>query len=184
MTAVLTPATLPAVPSALAKLGIGLHPQDSDSLPFLVHLFIQTRWDELAGSGWPDQQKSAFLTQQFTFTDLHYTQYYPQAARGIITQGAQPIGRLFLDALPGELRIVDIALLPAHRSHGIGTALISAVLEQAWTRGEVITIHVEMFNRARQLYRRLGFVDIGGDEVYRKMELRPSNCRSTESSVS
>jgi ribosomal protein S18 acetylase RimI-like enzyme len=174
MTNVLTPATLPDVPKSLTISDIGLRLQDSDDMSFLANLFIQNRWDELVDSGWPDQQKTVFLEQQFNFQTLHYTRYYPDAARGIITQDAAPIGRLYLYALAAELRIVDISLLPTHHSQGIGTAMMSAVLEHAARRGELLTIHVEVFNRAQQLYRRLGFVDVGGDQVYRKMVCRPA----------
>lgn len=173
MTAAATPATLPAVPIALVDRGITLEEQNAASAGFLLRLYLQTRWDELAGTHWPDEQKAGFLTQQFTFQDLHYSRHYPAAARGVIMRCSQPIGRLYLYALPGELRIVDIALLPAQRSQGIGTALLGAVLQHAWARGEAVTIHVEAFNRARALYSRLGFVEVGGDQVYRKMECRP-----------
>lgn len=173
MTAATIRAALPEVPPALAALGIAMQEPNEASSAFLLHLYTQTRWDELASTDWPDEQKMAFLEQQFTFQDLHYTKYYPSAARGIITRCSHPIGRLYLYALPGELRIVDIALLPAQRSQGIGTALLGAVLQEAWIRGETVTIHVEAFNPARELYSRLGFVDIGGDQVYRKMECRP-----------
>lgn len=179
MTTSATLATLPSVPTALTALGIGLQEQTGASSAFLLQLYMQTRWSELAGTYWPDEQKAAFLRQQFTFQDIHYARYYPTAARGIITRSSQPIGRLLLYALPGELRIVDIALLPSQRSQGIGTALISAVSEQALARGETVTIHVEAFNRARELYSRLGFIDVGGDQVYRKMECRPGNMTGT-----
>ena len=174
MSAVLTPAALPAVPESLATFGVGLRPEDNDSLPFLTQLFIQNRWHELAGSDWSDQQKSAFLEQQFNFQNLHYTRYYPDAARGIITLDDSPIGRLYLYALPGELRLVDISILPAYHSQGIGTALLGAALDYAGTRGDLLTIHVEASNRAQQLYRRMGFSDVGGDQVYRKMACRPA----------
>lgn len=167
-------AALPPVPAGIAARGIELRTESSADREFLTELFIQTRWAELQPTTWTDQQKLAFLVQQFTFQDAHYTRHYEGAARGIITRNAEPIGRLYLYALPGELRMVDIALLSAHRSQGIGAALIAAVLEEGQYRGDVVTIHVEAFNRARQLYQRLGFIDVGGDSIYRKMAWRPA----------
>jgi GNAT superfamily N-acetyltransferase len=163
-------APLPAIPATLASRAIDLRAESSTDRAFLVELFIQTRWEELQPTAWSQEQKVAFLTQQFGFQDAHYTRHYQGTARGIVTQNDEPIGRLYLYSLPGELRMVDIALLSTHRSHGIGAALIVAVLEQARGRGEVVTIHVEAFNRARNLYQRLGFIDVGGDAIYRKMQ--------------
>ena len=75
MTASIESVTLPAVPDELAQRGIRLQPQDEASRSFQLHLFVQTRWDELAASGWPDEQKQQFLAQQFTFQDFHYSRY-------------------------------------------------------------------------------------------------------------
>jgi GNAT superfamily N-acetyltransferase len=165
-------AVLPEIPAALTRRGIAMHLRSGDSTPFLTHLFIQTRWQELANAGWTDPQKIAFLTQQFGFQDLHYTRHYAGAASGIITQYGEPIGRLLLFAMPGELRIVDIALLPTHCNQGIGAALLEAVLGQARRRNDAVTIHVEALNPAHRLYTRLGFTDIGGNEIHRKMAWR------------
>ncbi len=166
----LSPATLPTIPAALAARAIGLRIESRADRPFLLELFIQTRWDELQPTAWPDEQKAAFLTQQFGFQDTHYTRHYQGAARGIITHDSAPVGRLYLHALPGELRMVDIALLATHRAQGIGAALITAVLEQGQACNVPVTIHVEAFNRARSLYERLGFIDVGGDDIYRRMQ--------------
>ena len=165
---------LPPVPLRLAERGIGLRPATEGDGPFLGFLYASTRWEELAPSGWPTAEKTAFLLQQYRLQDAHYTRYYPGAGRGIITAEGEPVGRLWLCAMPGELRIVDVSLLPSHRSRGIGTALLEAVFDLAREVGSAVTIHVEAFNPARHLYDRLGFVEVGGDEVYRKMEWRPA----------
>lgn len=167
-------AALPSIPAAVAARGIALRPESTTDRDFLSELFVQTRWEQLQPTTWTDQQKVAFLVQQFTFQDAHYTRHYEGAARGIITRNAETIGRLYLYALQGELRMVDISLLSVHRSQGIGAALIAAVLDEGQCRGNVVTLHVEAFNRARHLYQRLGFIDVGGDSIYRKMAWRPA----------
>lgn len=163
---------LPRVPPALVEQGIGLRAEESEDGPFLTRLYLQNRWEELAPTGWPDARKAAFLTQQSGWQHDHYRRHYVGAAWGIVTKDGEPIGRLYLHAMPGELRIVDILLLPAHRGRGIGGALIEAVFASARVRGDAVTIHVEVFNPARRLYERLGFVEAGGGDIYRKMEWR------------
>lgn len=168
------PATLPPLPPELAALGMALRHEGEGDKPFLARLYVSTRWEELALSGWSDEQKAAFLLQQFGFQDLHYTRYYPGAVRAILLDREEPVGRLYLSGMADELRIVDVSILPSHRGRGIGTALLRTVFEQGRERRQPVTIHVEVFNTgARRLYDRLGFVEVGGDGVHRKMAWRP-----------
>jgi ribosomal protein S18 acetylase RimI-like enzyme len=84
-----------------------------------------------------------------------------------------PAGRLYVDRRPGDLRIVDVALLPEFRGRGIGEALIRDLQRAAAAEGRIVSIHVELTNPAARLYERLGFVlaeDLG---VYRRMEWTP-----------
>jgi len=52
---------------------------------------------------------------------------------------------------------MDITILPALRGAGIGSALLNHILAQAASRQLPVTIHVEQFNPALNLYKRLGF---------------------------
>lgn len=78
----------------------------------------------------------------------------------------RPAGRLYVARWPAEIRIVDISLLPEHRGHGIGTALLGDLTAEAAAAGTPLTIHVERFNPALRLYQRLGFVAVGDAGVY------------------
>ena len=91
----------------------------------------------------------------------------------MIEQTGEPIGRLYLDRRADEIRIIDISLLPTYRDRGIGTALLTAVLAEGTAKQQPVRIHVEYNNRAISLYQRLGFIQIGGDDVYRLMEWSP-----------
>jgi ribosomal protein S18 acetylase RimI-like enzyme len=79
--------------------------------------------------------------------------------------------------MPGDLRIVDIALLPEFRAQGLGSGLIEAVFAAARVTGSKVSIHVENFNPARRLYERLGFIEVGEHGVYRRMEWQPAVTR-------
>ena len=69
---------------------------------------------------------------------------------------------------------MDIALLPAYRNAGIGSALLHALMAEAAQAGKPVRIHVEKQNPALRLYTRLGFVPIADRGVYWFLEWSPS----------
>jgi ribosomal protein S18 acetylase RimI-like enzyme len=124
---------------------------------FLRSLYATTRADELAVVPWTDAEKAAFLDMQFAAQDAGYGGSYPGGRSLIVELDGRPVGRLFTARLSGEIRIVDIALLPEHRGRGIGTQLVREVMAEAAADGSAVTLHVEQWNPARRLYGRLGF---------------------------
>jgi ribosomal protein S18 acetylase RimI-like enzyme len=135
-------------------------------LPFLVQVYASTRAEELSLTGWSEQQKAAFLAQQFQAQHAHYQRYYPQAAWLVMVREGLDIGRLYVERWPSQYRIIDIALLPAHRGKGFGEALLRDLMDQAAAAAKAVSIHVEKNNPAMRLYRRLGFVTEEDKGVY------------------
>jgi ribosomal protein S18 acetylase RimI-like enzyme len=135
-------------------------------LPFLARLYASTRTEELAVVPWPAQHKAAFVDMQFRAQHAHYEEHYPRADRLLISSAGEAIGRLYVDRWAREHRIVDIAFLPEHRGKGFGTALLRDLLDEAADARKAMSIHVEKFNPAQRLYRRLGFVKAGEQGVY------------------
>ena len=155
-----------------------IHPQDE---AFLCELYMSTRMDELAVLNWDTATKQAFLTMQFTAQHQYYQRYFPDAAFDLILQHGHPIGRLYVDRRVNEIRLIDIALLPAHRNSGTGTALLNALLVEAAGVQKPVRIHVEKFNPAQRLYQRLGFTIIDDVGVYFLMEWSPeSGCKQPQ----
>src|SRR6266436_5956800 len=127
---------------------------------FLRAVYAGTRAEELARVPWSEEQKRAFTNMQFAAQDADFRQHYPTAQYSIIEVQGVPAGRLYVDRCQKEIRIIDIALLPEHRRGGIGTKLLRELQDEARTAGKTLTIHVEKFNPALNLYRRLGFQQI------------------------
>ena len=152
---------------------IHLRPIEDADLPFLRAVYASTREEELQQTGWPEEQKADFLRMQFDAQHGHYQQHYPTARFDVVLAGDTPIGRLYVDRRDDDIRIVDIALLPAHRGRGIGSGLLDTILEEAASSGRTVSIHVERFNPALRLYERLGFTQVGDTGVYYLMEWRP-----------
>jgi ribosomal protein S18 acetylase RimI-like enzyme len=133
---------------------------------FLQRVYASTRAEELALTGWDETQKQAFLAQQFEAQHHHYQTHYQGARFDLIVLDSEPIGRLYVARWKDEIRIMDIALLPAYRNGGIGSGLLRDLLEEAAATSRRLTIHVERYNPALRLYRRLGFEPVGETGVY------------------
>ena len=150
-----------------------LRPATDDDRELLLAVYSSTRSDELDQVPWAPGQREAFLLMQFDAQDREYRRANPHGAFDVIEVGGRPAGRLYVDRRPGDLRIVDIALLPEFRGRGIGTALVGQLQEQAAAEGRIVSIHVEFSNPAAALYERLGFVTAEDLGVYRRMEWAP-----------
>jgi GNAT superfamily N-acetyltransferase len=161
------------LPSDLRAAGIGLRPQTDDDLAFLERLYFGVRWEELAPLGWSDDAKRAFLSDQCRLQNTHYRTHYWDAEFLIIEHDGEPVGRLYIFRGVNDHRIVDISLMPDVRGSGIGTGLLQAVQGEAASIGKTVSIHVEKFNPAQTLYRRLGFREAGEDGPYWLMEWAP-----------
>ncbi|MEM8556649.1 MAG: GNAT family N-acetyltransferase [Bacteroidota bacterium] len=94
----------------------------------------------------------------------------PVGAAWLRRLGKGPVrGYGFIDAATPEL---TIAVLPDHRGRGIGTALLTALLDTARTRFAALSLSVSLANPAKRLYERLGFVEVaapaGGSVTMRR----------------
>ena len=58
---------------------------------------------------------------------------------------------------------LSVALSPAYRGRGIGTALLTQLLERAALRYEAVSLSVSSENPAKKLYERLGFARVSED---------------------
>lgn len=144
-------------------------------LPFLAQLYASTRADELAQVPFSDEQKAAFLQQQFAAQLLHYTTYYNTDSFHIVELNGIAIGRLFVDHWERELRVVDISLLPDYQNKKIGSYLFQQLFAQSQQLQKAVSIHVEQHNPARTWYERLGFrYDSTTNEVYLLMKRQPN----------
>jgi ribosomal protein S18 acetylase RimI-like enzyme len=149
-----------------ANLSLRLRPITPEDDSFLAGVYASTRVEELAVTGWSDEEKAVFCRRQFDAQSAHYRENYPGASLQIIERDGVPIGRLYVAHWEREIRIMDIALLPEHRGTGLGTKLLRELQEEARSAGKSLTIHVERFNPALRLYQRLGFEQVEDKGVY------------------
>lgn len=152
---------------------VALRPVTADDGPLLLEIYASTRAEELAGVPWDETRKAAFVRQQFEAQHRQYQEGYRDATFEVVLVDGAPAGRLYVSRGGDELRIVDVAILPAFRNRGIGTRLIEQVKAAAAREGKAVRIHVERFNPAMRLYQRLGFAPIADRGVYLFLECRP-----------
>ena len=141
---------------------IRLRPFIENDIPFLKKVYFSTREKEVNQLiHWTVEMKTAFLTQQFNAQHTYYQQNYTDAKFWVIEKKQEPIGRLYyVESHEGSIRIIDIAIIPEFQKKGLGTTILNGIFERAKDIKQPITIHVESFNPAMNLYKRLGFQKI------------------------
>lgn len=137
---------------------------------FFRQIYAESRRAELDQVVWPEGARQEFLRTQFNAQTAHYEQNYPGAEFFAIEHEGRPAGRFYLCRQETEIRIMELGLLPEFQGQGIGTTLLTQVLEEGRAHGKRVTIHVEKFNPARRLYARLGFREVQDLGVYLKLE--------------
>jgi ribosomal protein S18 acetylase RimI-like enzyme len=157
----------------VSTAAVTLRPSGPDDREFLFTVYERTRTEELAVLPWTEEQKQAFLRFQAEAQDTDYRARRPDARFLVVVADGTDVGRLYRAELDGELELMDIALLPEWRGQGIGSLLLEDLLAEADARGLTVTLYVEHWNPARRLYDRLGFVAVGQDDVYLRMERQP-----------
>lgn len=158
---------------AAARLGISYRPSTEADLAFVALVYASTRVEEVAATGWSLEMQHQFLAHQADAQHRHYQRHYPDAEWLVIERDGKPVGRLYLEEWPSQIRLIDISLLPEGRGAGIGGAILADLKAMATAAGKALSIHVERNNPAMRLYLRLGFAKVDEHGVYDLMEWRP-----------
>ena len=141
--------------------------------PFLEKLYCETRRDEFAALGWDENQLAMFLQMQFNIQTQSYKMQFPDARISVIELDGAAVGRLITT---GEIRLVDIAVLPASRNHGIGSFVLKQLLDEAKSKGKSVDLQVLKTNiPAIRLYERFGFEKTGESDLYQEMRWQDSS---------
>lgn len=159
-----------------------LRPICAADMEFLFRVYASTRAEEMALVNWNDAAKDVFLRMQFNAQHQYYHAQFRGARFDIIEQDGQPIGRLYVDRRGDAIHIIDIALLPEYRHHGIGSALLRGLQTEADASGRSVSIHVECNNPALRWYERLGFVRVRDQGIHLFMRWSPVSIPGNHSS--
>lgn len=136
---------------------------------FIDALYRSTR-DDLAAM----EIEESFLAQLIRLQQEAQAQgvrrTFPQAQYFLLERDGEPVGRLVIEATAERVHLVDLALAPAFRNLGAGSAVLRALQSLAEQRGQPATLSVTLANSAaRRLYGRLGFVVTDSDPLQERM---------------
>jgi GNAT superfamily N-acetyltransferase len=156
-------------------VSISLRPVTEADKEFLLELYQSSRGDDLRQLGWDEDRISEFLSFQHDAQQLFYRTDHQQASDEIVLVAGQPAGRLVVEQREGEIRCIEIALLPAHRGAGVGTKLLRELQQQARQINKPLRLQVIRFNRALTLFERLGFERTSETGTHFQMEWQPGS---------
>jgi ribosomal protein S18 acetylase RimI-like enzyme len=158
---------------------VSLRPEQPDDEAFLFAVYASTRAEELAITGWDEANRSAFLNMQFRAMRLGYRSSFPKAEFSVVTLAGCPVGRLVVDRNADEIHVVDVALLPESRNHGLGTTILGNLLSEAQNNGKPVHLRVQKGSPANRLYQRLGFRQIEDYDLDLLLEWMPGGLRKS-----
>jgi len=150
-----------------------LRPLTSEDSPFLARLYKSSRGDDLRELGWDESRIDDFLEMQYQAQRILDEQDYAKATDQLILWSGNRAGRLLVDSRENEIRCVDLALLPEFRNRGLGTILMRRLQLQAVTAHKPLRLQVIRYNRAINLFERLGFVRTSETGTHFQMEWKP-----------
>jgi GNAT superfamily N-acetyltransferase len=137
----------------------GAQPKDEDFL-FALHrdamgAYVDQTW------GWDEEWQRA-----------HFAATYAPERQAMIVRGGtvlRDVGRISLTRHWRKIFLRDIELMGPERNHGVGTAIITAVVALARDSDRYVELRVLRCNPAQRLYARLGFRVIDDDGARLRM---------------
>lgn len=115
--------------------------------PYIDHLY-----------GWDEPQAQAILRKVMVNAQL-------------VLVEDEPVGVLKVEVDGGFVHLAEIGLIPEHQGQGLGTQIITDVINVADRKGVPIELQVFSANPATKLYERLGF-GVTHHKMYRKISCR------------
>lgn len=148
-------------------------PASAEDEGVLYEVFIST-WQHAVVAMPNPALARHFLRIQYTAQDRRFAARYPDLERWVVMVDDEPAGRLYLHRSPTSIDIVDVSLLPAFRSRGIGTALTTELMDEAAARGLSVTLRLPRSTEtALPLYERAGFRLTTSDDLDLYLEWTP-----------
>ena len=122
-------------------------------------ILIQS-WADAKQVAWPIR-KRVFIEEQGVPEEMELDEFDLTAQHALAYLSSQCIGTARLASLPGNIgRIGRMAVLPAHRSEGIGSQLLNALITKGKAQGITqFELHAQL--SAIPFYERFGFIAHG-----------------------
>ena len=146
-------------------------PEDED---FLRMLYFDRR-DDLQQLPIDAKMKEDLILMQFRAQTMQYAADFPAAEHSVVTFDDDAVGRYIVESRRDEIYAVDLSILSNYRGRGIGAVVLGRTIREAAKSGRRYLLHVDLGNRAKRLYERLGFVTVEETQTNFRMEWARSN---------
>lgn len=161
--------------AALTRVPLQIRPAAAADQDFFADLYRSTRPDLLALLADP-RYIDAIVAMQGAAQVAGYRNSYPDAQYQVLELDGLSAGRLVTAAVDGNLRVVDIAVIPWARRRGVAGEALRRVQAQAAREGCDVTLAVRRDNAgAIRLYAALGFVVEDEDAVKSQLRWRAAS---------
>jgi ribosomal protein S18 acetylase RimI-like enzyme len=135
-----------------------LRPETDAERDFCFQLFRDSRPLETFLAHLPAELRVHLMRDQFNAQTQGYRAQAPDAAFSIIEHAGAAIGRIVLDRVRNAISIMDLAIVPAQRSRGFGSAIMRNLIQEGQATGMPVCLTAAVDNTAAlRLYTRLGF---------------------------
>jgi ribosomal protein S18 acetylase RimI-like enzyme len=142
---------------------VELRPATRADYDFLYDLLKATMREYVAQIwGWNEQWQQEYFRQNFDPDKDH-----------VIVLDGRDVGVISTGRKDDEIFLSKIYIAPEYQGRGIGTQLITSILDEALDRRLPVTLQLLKINPAKRLYERLGFVEVGETETHYLMKATP-----------
>lgn len=141
--------------SLLLIMEINLRPSTEEDFEFIFSLnkINMKKYVDII-RGWNEEYERADMKNKFM-----------PGTHKIIQVDEQDVGTILIQEELGHFKLAHLELLPQFQNKGIGTKLIKEILDKAKTKNKYVWLKVLKTNPAIELYKKLGFVKIGEEEL-------------------
>lgn len=150
---------------------IVVRPATTDDIEFMVHLFLQINYQlNPLGEG---VNVDAIVNGTRDATLEQVQGKIADSITNVVEVDQRRVGRLRVIRSDNEIMVAGLQILPGFQSQGIGSTVISELIEEARSKSVPVVLEVEKDNpAAEKLYARLGFKHYGETEAAYKMRLQ------------
>jgi ribosomal protein S18 acetylase RimI-like enzyme len=146
-----------------------LRPVNERDQEFIDTLYRSTREDLLRLPMDPIFIDNLVRSQQQIHV-LGVRQNYPNAQTKILEYQSQALGRMIFEHTDGDIRLIDIAVLPSAQRQGLARYMLQYLQQLAGTHQASLSLRVVKNNlKARGLYLSAGFQIVHEDELSEQM---------------
>ena len=152
---------------------IEMRPLEQADEGFMEQLYASTRSADQRMDGCDARTEALLVALQFRARQAQLRTQYPYGDIAVILERDRPIGSLYVNYGPDEIRILDMSLLPEYRNRGIGRGLLRSLQAQAVRMRVPVRIDLLLSSQAYRLFHRCGFTPRGANGVHNSLEWWP-----------